>query len=354
MSKISEITRESWILNTFPEWGTWLNEEIEQEEVPPESFCMWWLGCTGIWIKTENNTNLCIDVWCGTGKRTKANPHIAPQHQMARMSGGKKLQPNLRAIPVVFDPFAIKQLDVVLSTHIHNDHMDINVCAATLKNCSPDTPFIGPKSVVDIWKSWGVPSNRCIVVKPGDTIRVKDLEITAVESFDRTALITEPPYGNIEGISLDFMDEKAVNFIIKTSAGTVYHSGDSHYSNYYAKHGNEYDIDIVIASYGENPRGITDKMNSSDILRMATCLNTKVIIPVHHDIWTNFQADPNEILYLFNRKKDILQYRFRPFIWQVGGKYTYPQDISLTQYHYPQGFDDCFSADINLPYKSFL
>ena len=34
MSKVDKITRESWIMNTFPEWGTWLNEEIEQEKVP--------------------------------------------------------------------------------------------------------------------------------------------------------------------------------------------------------------------------------------------------------------------------------------------------------------------------------
>jgi L-ascorbate 6-phosphate lactonase len=30
MAKIDEISRESWILSTFPEWGTWLNEEIEK------------------------------------------------------------------------------------------------------------------------------------------------------------------------------------------------------------------------------------------------------------------------------------------------------------------------------------
>lgn len=48
MSKVNDITRESWILNTFPEWGTWLNEEIEQEKVAPGTFAMWWLGCTGI------------------------------------------------------------------------------------------------------------------------------------------------------------------------------------------------------------------------------------------------------------------------------------------------------------------
>lgn len=53
MSKIESISRESWILSTFPEWGSWLNEEIEQEKVAPGTFAMWWLGCTGIWLKSE-------------------------------------------------------------------------------------------------------------------------------------------------------------------------------------------------------------------------------------------------------------------------------------------------------------
>ena len=44
MSKIDEITRENWIMSTFPEWGTWLNEEIENEEVKPGTVAMWWLG----------------------------------------------------------------------------------------------------------------------------------------------------------------------------------------------------------------------------------------------------------------------------------------------------------------------
>ena len=61
MSKIAEITREKWILNAFPEWGTWLNEEIDAEKVAKNTFAMWWIGCTGIWSKTENNTNIAID-----------------------------------------------------------------------------------------------------------------------------------------------------------------------------------------------------------------------------------------------------------------------------------------------------
>lgn len=353
MSKVDEITRESWILNTFPEWGTWLNEEIEAEKVEKNTFAMWWLGCTGIWIKSEGDTNLCIDFWCGTGKRTRKNPYIDPQHQMARMCGNRLLQPNLRTTPFVLDPFAIRKVDAILATHDHNDHIDVNVAAAVLKNCDESVMFIGPAACVQKWTEWGVPESRCITMVPGKSVKVKDMEILALESFDRTAMITAPPEGDITGVLVD-LDEKAVNYLIKTPGGNLYHSGDSHYSNYYAKHGNEHQIDVALGSYGENPRGITDKMTSVDILRMAEALNTKVVIPFHHDIWSNFQADTNEILQLFAMKKDRLQYAFKPFIWQVGGKFVFPGDKDKLEYHYPRGFSDCFTVDINMPFKAFL
>jgi L-ascorbate 6-phosphate lactonase len=114
------------------------------------------------------------------------------------------------------------------------------------------------------------------------------------------------------GVLPDGMDQRAVNYLFKTPGGNLYHSGDSHYSNYYAKHGNEHQIDVALGSYGENPRGITDKMTSADILRMAESLNAKVVIPFHHDIWSNFQADPQEIRVLWEMKKDRLKYGFKP------------------------------------------
>ena len=81
MSKVSEITRESWILTNFPEWGTWLNEEIDEEIVAPATVSMWWLGCTGMWVKTQGGTNLCIDYWTKHGKKTGKNNLMKDQHQ---------------------------------------------------------------------------------------------------------------------------------------------------------------------------------------------------------------------------------------------------------------------------------
>ena len=268
MANVSEITRESWILATFPEWGTWLNEEIEREEVKPGTFAMWWLGCTGIWLKTENGTNIVTDLWCNTGKKTHGSGMMKQGHQHMKMIGCQKIQPNLRNVPCVLDPFAMKNVDALLATHDHSDHIDINVAAAILQNC-PDCRFIGPENCVNKWIEWGVPAERCTIVRPGDSVTVKDITIKALDSFDRTELVTVPASVTLKGTMPQDMDVRAVNYLFETPGGNLYHSGDSHYSNYYAKHGNDNRIDVALGSFGENPRGMTDKLTAIDMLRMA-------------------------------------------------------------------------------------
>ena len=39
-----------------------------------------------------------------------------------------------------------------------------------------------------------------------------------------------------------------------------------------------------------------------------------------------------------------MKYKFHPFFWQVGGKYTYPADKDKIYYHHRRGFEDCFEA----------
>lgn len=354
MKQIQDITKESWLAATFPEWGTYLNEEIMQTQVEKNNVALWWLGCTGIWLKSDLGTNILCDLWCGTGKRTHGDGQMKKGHQMMRMSGVQAMQPNLRTQPFVIDPFAIQEVDALVVTHIHSDHLDIHTAAAVHQNC-PNAQFIGPKEVVATWLKWGVPKEKTQVVKPGDHILVQDVEIVALEAFDRTALITCAEETEVlKGKLPQAMDDIAVNYLFETSGGNIYHAGDSHYSNVFAKHGNEYKIDVCLGAYGENPRGITDKVTSVDMLRMAEALNAQVVIPVHYDIWSNFMADPKEILKLWQWKKDRLRYQFKPYIWQVGGKFTYPQNKDDLEFNFRRGFEDAFSQENDTPFPSFL
>lgn len=371
MSAIDEVTREKWIMETFPEWGTWLNEDMEQTQVAPDSVDMWWLGCTGIFMKTAQ-AQITIDLWTGNGKRSHGDGMMKPGHQMANMCGCRKMQPNLRNIPYVFDPFAIKHVDAVLATHYHQDHMSKEFAAHVIQSNMTTTdehgneipvPFIGPKKSVEFWLKWGVPADRCITVKPGDVIKVKDIEIIAMDSFDRTCITTTDSSGTdreeLWGVCPMDMDDKAVNYLLRTPGGNIYHSGDSHYSIYFAKHGKDIaklygGVDVAFGSYGCNPIGMQDKMEASDILRMAEALDAKVVIPIHWDVWTNFEADLNEIETLYQMRKERLDYRFKPYYWKVGGHYSYPADANKKFFVYQRGFEDCFEHEPNVPFRSVL
>lgn len=353
---VSEVSEQTWIRDVFPEWGTWLNEEIDGTTIPEKSCGLWWLGNMGVWVKSDRGTSLIVDAWVGSGKRTHAVPDMKPSHQWARMAGCRKTQPNLRLFSTVFNPFAISQLDAVLATHYHYDHIDINVVAAVLDNIAEPIPFIGPKYVVEQWVAWGVPENRCRAVRPGDVVEVKDVTIHVVESFDRTVLITDPPTreGQTPSDVVPDMDERSVNYVIETDAATIYHGADSHFSSQFAEHGKRFDIDIALLAYAENGIGIQDKMTSSDILRAAEALGTKVVIPMHWDAWTNALADPREVEALWRLRREHMAYTFHPFCWLPGGRYVYPRDRNRLEYFHDRGFDDRYSHPIDLPFKAFV
>jgi L-ascorbate 6-phosphate lactonase len=355
VGSVWDVSRQSWMDEVFPEWGSWLNEEIDRTVVAPGSFEMWWLGNMGVWIKSEGQTNIAIDLWCGTGKRTHDLPDMSPRHQWSRLTGGRRIQPNLRAVPMVIDPFAIHDLDALLCTHFHHDHIDKNVAAAILQGVDRPIPFVGPKFVVDQWVAWGVPRERCVEVVPGDTLQVGDITVTVTESFDRSALITdcecEPQAPDDE---VPNMDERAVNFLVQTPAGSVYHAGDSHFSTALAEHGKEFDIDVALVAYAENPIGVQDKMTSSDVLRAAESLGCKVVVPLHWDVWSNMLADPAEVVGLWEARRNRMRYSFRPLYWLPGGRFVYPQDIDEIEYYHDRGFEDHHTHPTNLPYKSFL
>lgn len=372
MTEIESVTRETWLHSAFPEWGTWLTEEIEAARPAPGTVDLWWLGCTGIFLKTPGGTSLTVDAWTGSGKRTHGNGAMAPGHQMANMAGCRAMQPNLRNIPHVFDPFSVARLDAVLATHYHQDHMSKELAAHVVNTgmmtTAPDgsevpVPFIGPRKAVDYWLRWGVPPEQCRVVRPGDVIAVGDVQVVVMDSFDRTCITTTDSTGpdreELWGTCPMDMDEKAVNYLLCTPGGTIYHSGDSHYSIRFAQHGKQIaarygGVDVAFGSYGCNPVGIQDKMEATDILRMAEALGAKVVIPIHWDVWTNFEPDLAEIELLYRMRRPRLGYTFKPFYWKVGGRYTYPTDAGKTCFAYPRGFEDCFEHEPNVPFLSVL
>lgn len=96
MAKVNEITVKVGF-STFPEWGTWLNEEAKEEWCRKATFCDVVVRLRRCMDKTPGGANICMDLWCSRGKSTKKVKDMVRGHQMSNMAGVRKLQPNLRA-----------------------------------------------------------------------------------------------------------------------------------------------------------------------------------------------------------------------------------------------------------------
>ena len=59
------IDRTQWLEDSFPEWGTFLNQEIESYQVPKGQVSLWWCGGPSWVLKTDEGGIFFIDQYCG-------------------------------------------------------------------------------------------------------------------------------------------------------------------------------------------------------------------------------------------------------------------------------------------------
>jgi len=313
------IDRMTWLKDVFPTWGTFLNEEIEDTIVEKGNVALWWLGACGFWFKTSNNTNILIDNYCGPSIATKWDVGETDSPYGVMRQTGAKSQVWLRLNPQIIDPFSIKKVDALISTHPHIDHCDIYTIKPLIKNT--DCKFIGPPKSCQKYMQFGVPKNRIIEVKAGDEIKINDISLKTLEGADNTAVL-----------EAESMSDTAVNYLIKSSVGNFYHAGDSHYSNMFFRHGRENDIDVAMIAFGDNPSGMTDKMTAYDAYRVAKALNTKLLIPMHYDNWALVKGDPEELEWIIRKKAPDMKF----VILQWGCKFQYPKDQNIKRAIYPK------------------
>jgi len=313
-----KIDRERWLHDVFPEWGTYLNKQIENTAVAEDSVAIWWTGACGYVIKTPQTT-LMIDNYAGTSMYSEYD-YCA----VCRVAGAPSID-WLRVNPQVLDIFAVKRMDAEFLTHHHNDHCDIYTVNALLANT--DSKFYAPRNTVLKLEQLGVPAERKICVKPGDSIKFKDMEVLVLESYDPSAFNS-----GHTGKEPESMDECAVCYLLKTKAGNILHIGDAHFSDLFKAIGDQHEIDIAFIPFGSNARGVSDKPSVFDAVRIAEDLKAKIAIPMHYDNWANSLGDPQQFArYVKENLKGT-----KPIILQSGGKFEYPADSGIEFYQYPK------------------
>ncbi len=322
IGKPRKMTREIWLQEVFPEWGTFLNHEIANFDVQPGTGAMWYFGGPSFALKSQGGAVFTVDLYAG--------PSIFTDESycgVCRTSGADKLW-WMRLNPHVIDPWKFERLDAVCVTHHHQDHMDFYTISAALQ--TTDCKFIAPpESARRMMRDMGVPEERMIVARVGESVTIEDMKIDFAPNFDviatKTGFDTPASY-----------EEVAASFIFNTGGGNFAFLGDTLYHNGYRMVGEKYDIDVVCMNMGNNAPGYTDKMSPWDVWRIAEALNAKVVIPEHHDNWANCYEDPSYLEQIVRQKSAEPRHpEMKTVVLYPGARYVHPDDMDMGRYSYP-------------------
>jgi len=314
-----DISRDDWLRDVFPEWGTFLNKEIAGFNVRPGTVALWWFGGAAYALKTSGGEVFLIDNYAG--------PSIYTTYDgcgVCRTSGAPTLN-WLRLIPQVVDPWAFDRVDGAFSTHQHQDHCDIYTIKAATKTTT--CAFVGPAAAVEKFRNFRVPKERIRLVKPGDSVQFGATKVQCLMNYDIMAAMTgvDDPHG------IRPYEEVAVSYLFQTDGGSVLFLGDTLYSNAYVNIGAKYRVDIACMNMGHAAPGATDKMSPYDVMRVAQAVRTEVLVPNHYDNWANSQEDPSVLEWLVHRQAPGI----KTVILQPGARFVYPDDKDIGRYKYP-------------------
>jgi L-ascorbate 6-phosphate lactonase len=208
--------------------------------------------------------------------------------------GGSFNEQLLRLIATPIDPTQIKTAHAVLSTHSHDDHCEQQTLTAFAANTQAF--FVGPTSSAKKMRQWGIQDERIKVLEPGQDCQIEEVAIRALPASDPA-------------------EETALTYLLQAHGVTLFHSGDSLYSPIYSQIARQWRIDIALLNLGKEIY-----MGVDEIVQAASDLQTKVLIPMHWDLWKPYTLCPTLVAQEVKRRKLAIQTQ----ILLLGDKFVYP------------------------------
>ena len=164
------------------------------------------------------------------------------------------------------DLHGVPEVDLVLVTHAHFDHLH----KPSLKILQAREGIVVPQGSGSLVKKLGFPATYEMSV--WDQLQFDQLEIIHTPSHHWGARFLHDTHRDYGG------------YIVRAGGKSVFHCGDSAYFGGFAEIGVKHNIDIALMPIGayESPSGRDVHMNPEEAARAFIDLNAKLLIPMHY------------------------------------------------------------------------
>lgn len=164
------------------------------------------------------------------------------------------------------DLHGVPEVDLVLVTHAHFDHLH----KPSLKILQAREGIVVPKGSGSLVRRLGFPATY--EMKIWDVMNFGQLEIIHTPSHHWGARFIHDTHRDYGG------------YIVRAGGKSVFHCGDSAYFDGFKEIGERYEIDVALMPIGayESPSGRDVHMNPEEAVRAFADLGAKALIPMHY------------------------------------------------------------------------
>ncbi|MDG3003062.1 MBL fold metallo-hydrolase [Paludisphaera mucosa] len=239
--------------------GAELVREIEETVAPPTGVFVWWTGQSGYLIKSAQGL-LAVDLYL--------SEHLSRKYQDTP-------RPHVRMTTSPLNGEDLRDVDLMLASHKHSDHLDPGTVPALLA-ASPSAMLVLPEAIRGHATGLGLAEDRLIGVDSGSEVRGAGFRVRAIpsahEEFDRDPSGRHPYLG----------------FIIEAAGLRLYHSGDTlaYEGLAEALGGERFDVMFLPINGRAPSRGVAGNMSAAEAVDLAARVRPRYLVPHHYDMFT--------------------------------------------------------------------
>ena len=254
--------------------GADLQREIDKTKVASDSIAFWSLGQSGIILKGNQE-----DGWISI------DPYLTNSIEMENPDTEFK-----RVSPPVLEPSMLKNIDGVVATHHHDDHLDL-ATLNTVANASENTLFVVPAASKNLL---GELSRKTLTAKADNPFLIKGFKLTPVAAAHTEYEVDD------EG------NDVYLGYFIEVNGVRLYHSGDTVITATLIEKVKAFKPHIAFlpingGDFFRTSRGVIGNMSFREAVDFSVEVGVDLIVPIHYDLFPTNRENPAYFVdYLFH------------------------------------------------------
>jgi L-ascorbate metabolism protein UlaG (beta-lactamase superfamily)/protein-tyrosine-phosphatase len=230
---------------------------------------VWWLGQAGFLI-AQGGLRIVIDAYLSDS--------------LAEKYRGKPF-PHSRMMPPPVDPANLTQIDWLLCTHGHTDHMDPGTIPALLA-ANPAARVLTPRAEEARALERGVPPDRLVLIDVGETVDLGGVRCTATPSAHEAMTQTATGY-------------LYLGYVLSGAGVTLWHSGDTIPWDGQAEWLAPFRVDIALLPVNGRDaqraaNGVPGNLTMTEAIALTDAIGARAMIAHHFGLFDFNTLDPAE------------------------------------------------------------